>query len=170
MGNTGQSYTRQASIRILGVHRGPVTSSIIQFLAQNGHTDTSASRQKQKTALKIQDGCSGPCAERLRLALDPEHAHCICPAPLIAPPLPFPQLDPCTAATPTGWCGRICAHFSPSCDQRMRLSFVSEANSLSFYWLRWYRAEGPLLDTVSECWEQAEQHCFTCSAVTVVVV
>ena len=107
-----------------------------QFLAQNGHTDTSASRQKQKTALKIQDGCSGPCAERLRLALDPEHAHCICPAPLIAPPLPFPQLDPCTAATPTGWCGRICAHFSPSCDQRMRLSFVSEAKSLSFYWLR----------------------------------
>ena len=63
-----------------------------QFLVQNGHTDTSASGLNQKIALKIQDGSSGPCAERLSLALDLEHEQCICPAPLIAPPPPLPPI------------------------------------------------------------------------------
>lgn len=38
MENTGQCYTRQASIRILGVYMGPVTSSTAYTLASTRYS------------------------------------------------------------------------------------------------------------------------------------
>ena len=65
------------------------------------------------------------------------------------PILPRPIKQPCPRPVGKGVCSRARAGTSPFSDQRTKLSFASEPNFVSFYWLERKWAGGPLLGTNS---------------------